>query len=496
MDSVYTIYDMQINIIIPSEVQEIVQTLQKRGFLAYVVGGCVRDMVLGIDPKDWDITTSATPEQIQEIFPESVYENKFGTVGVKTESSDEKLKIIEVTTFRTESDYTNSRHPETVTFVTTVEEDLSRRDFTINAMAMDIELNMIDPYGGQQDLEKKIVRAVGNAQERFSEDALRMLRAIRFSCQLGIGWVIEKDTQDAIQKLAPSLKNISQERTRDEFTKIIMTPQGAWGVELLRRYGLLEYIIPELLEGVDVGQNKHHIYTVWEHNVRALAYAIDKNYSLEIRLGSLLHDVGKPRTKGGDGPESTFYKHEYVGAHMTRGILERLRFSKHIVSYVTHLVRNHLFYYNVDEVSEAGVRRFISRVGIENIDDLIKIREADRIGSGVPKAVPYKLRHLLFMVDKVRRDPISPKMLAVNGSQLMDALQLKPSPRLGWILGILLEDILDDPKRNVTDVLIERAKELHTLSDEEIKRLFIKSKERAQECEAGIEGEMKKKHKV
>ncbi len=323
-----------------------------------------------------------------------------------------------------------------------------------------------------------------------------MLRAIRFSCQLGIGWVIEKDTQDAIQKLAPSLKNISQERTRDEFTKIIMTPQGAWGVELLRRYGLLEYIIPELLEGVDVGQNKHHIYTVWEHNVRALAYAIDKNYSLEIRLGSLLHDVGKPRTKGGDGPESTFYKHEYVGAHMTRGILERLRFSKHIVSYVTHLVRNHLFYYNVDEVSEAGVRRFISRVGIENIDDLIKIREADRIGSGVPKAVPYKLRHLLFMVDKVRRDPISPKMLAVNGSQLMDALQLKPSPRLGWILGILLEDILDDPKRNVTDVLIERAKELHTLSDEEIKRLFIKSKERAQECEAGIEGEMKKKHKV
>ncbi|MFA7201579.1 MAG: HDIG domain-containing metalloprotein [Candidatus Paceibacterota bacterium] len=494
---------MQINIVVPFEVRDIIRTLQERGFLAYIVGGCVRDIILGIEPKDWDITTSATPEQIQEIFPESVYENKFGTVGVKIKTSNEKVKIIEVTTFRTESGYVDSRHPETVTFVTTVGEDLSRRDFTVNAMAIEFithdekpEYKIIDLYAGQKDLEKKIVRAVGDAQERFHEDALRMLRAIRFSCQLGTGWVIEKETQEAIQTLAPSLKNISQERIRDEFVKILMTPQGAWGVELLYRYGLLEYIVPELLEGVGVGQNKHHIYTVWEHNLRALAYAIDKNYALEIRLGALLHDVGKPRTKGGDGPNSTFYKHEYVGAHMTRGILNRLRFSKQIVSYVTHLVKNHLFYYNVDEVSEAGVRRFINRVGIENVDDLIKIREADRIGSGVPKAVPYKLRHLLFMIDKVRRDPISPKMLAVDGTQIMEALRLKPSPRLGWILGILLEDILDDPQKNVTELLIARAKELNLLNEDEIKKLYIKSKERAQECEAGIEGEMKKKHKV
>ncbi len=490
---------MQINPSIPMEVRHVIQTLKNKGFLAYVVGGCVRDILLGAEPKDWDITTNATPDQIQELFPESVYENNFGTVGIKTNSEDEKLKIVEVTTFRTESGYSDSRHPENVSFVNTVEEDLARRDFTVNAVAMDVlkdGVALIDPYGGQKDLEKKVIRAVGNAQERFNEDALRILRAVRFVCQLGEQWSIEGKTQDAIQERATHLKNISQERIRDEFAKIIMTSRGAWGVELLRRYGLLAYIIPELLEGVDCGQNKHHIYTVWEHNLRALAYAIDKNYSLEVRLGSLLHDVGKPRTKAGSGANSTFYKHEYVGARMTRDILERLRFSKHIVLYVTHLVKNHLFYYNVDEVSEAGVRRFISRVGMENIEDLIKIREADRIGSGVPKAVPYKLRHLLFMIDKVRRDPVSPKMIALDGSQLMEELALRPGPRVGWILGILLEDVLDDPTKNTLEKLTARARELNELSDNDLENLFVKSKNRKQEYEEGVESEMKKKHKV
>ncbi len=536
-NSVYTMYVMQINVSIPKEILKILQKLHEAGFLAYIVGGCVRDILLGAEPKDWDITTNAKPEQIQKIFPESVYENNFGTVLVKlaplinTDNTqintdkhphlsayhlDTSISTVEVTTFRTESGYDDYRRPSEVKFVETIEEDLARRDFTINAMAADMtthnthhtthqadlspvvscQLHIIDPFGGQKDLEKKIIRAVGNAHERFSEDALRMLRAVRFVCQLGEGWVIKTETQDAITKQSHLLKNISQERIRDEFTKIIMTPQAAWGVELLRRYGLLQYIIPELLEGVEVGQNKHHIYTVWEHNLRALAYAVSKNYSLEIRLGSLLHDVGKPRTKAGEGENSTFYQHEYVGARMTRDLLTRLRFSKDIVQYVTHLVKNHLFYYNVGEVSDAGVRRFLSRVGIETVDDLIKIREADRIGSGVPKAVPYKLRHLLFMIDKVRKDPISPKMLALNGSQLMELLKLAPGPRVGWILGILLEEVLDDPTKNVYEQLCEQARALHALSDAQLQDRYTKATQRKQEYESEAEAEIKKKYHV
>jgi putative nucleotidyltransferase with HDIG domain len=501
---------MQINASVPKEVLDVLEKLQKAGFLAYIVGGCVRD-ILRIDspdggPKDWDITTNAKPEEIQNIFPDSVYENNFGTVGVKTNSENDALKIIEITTFRTEGGYEDSRRPNSVNFVETIEEDLARRDFTINAIAINpiahssgSMFHIIDPYGGQKDLENRIIRSVGAAYERFSEDALRMLRAVRFACQLGNAqhqWIIETETQEAIQKHAPSLVNISQERIRDEFTKIIMTPRGMWGVELLRRYGLLKFIIPELLEGVDVGQNKHHIYTVWEHNLRALDYTISKNYSLEIRLGALLHDVGKPRTKAGDGPNSTFYQHEYVGARMTRDILTRLRFSKHIVSHVTHLVRNHLFYYNVGEVSEAGVRRFISRVGIDMVDDILKVREADRIGSGVPKAFPYKLRHLLFMIDKVRRDPVSPKMLKLDGGKLMTELEIKPGPRVGWILSVLLEEVLDNPAINIYEVLLDRARVLHTKTDEELRALCEKSKERAQEYESGVEEEIKRKHKV
>lgn len=508
---------------IPTEVLDILQRLQQAGFLAYIVGGCVRDILREVEAKDWDITTNAKPEEIQKLFPESVYENNFGTVGIKTNSENEKLKIVEVTTFRSESGYDDYRRPTQVKFVETIEEDLARRDFTINAMGAEIVfhvsgfmVHVIDPFDGMKDLEKKIIQAVRDARERFGEDALRMLRAVRFVCQLGgdtskhdstikihpndpnkrSEWIIEAKTQEAIQEQSHLLQNISQERIRDEFTKIILTPQAAWGVELLRRYGLLQYMIPELLEGVDVGQNKHHIYTVWEHNLRALAYAASKNYSLEIRLGALLHDVGKPRTKAGQGENSTFYQHEYVGARMARDILTRLRFSKDTVQYVTHLVKNHLFYYNVGEVSDAGVRRFLSRVGIETVDDLIKIREADRIGSGVPKAVPYKLRHLLFMIDKVRKDPLSPKMLALDGSRLMELLAIKPGPRVGWILGILLEEVLDDPVKNTVEQLSNQARILHALLDDELRSRHTKATQRKQEYESEAEEEMKKKHHV
>ncbi|HOF50637.1 MAG TPA: HD domain-containing protein [Candidatus Colwellbacteria bacterium] len=483
---------------IPVEVSAIIERLEKSGFKAYVVGGSVRDFLLGKKPKDWDVATDAAPEETQEIFKDSVYENAFGTVGVKTGSEDPDLKVVEATTFRIEGKYSDKRHPDKVRFAKTIEEDLSRRDFTINAMAMSAVKgkadDIIDPFEGQTDLKKKIIRTVGDPDKRFEEDALRLMRAVRFSAELG--FEIEEKTFSAIKKNADLLKSVSEERIRDEFEKIIMSERAADGVELLEAAGLLEYILPELREGIGVGQNKHHIYSIWEHSIKALDYAAKKNYSLEVRLAALLHDIGKPDTKKGDGPDSTFYNHEMVGAKIAKKIMERLKFSKKTGDKVVHLVRHHLFYYNVDEVTPAGVRRFIARVGEEHIDDLLKLREADRIGSGVPKAVPYKTRHLLFMIDKVKRDPISPKMIKLNGSDLMDLLEIEPGPRIGWILNVLLEEVLDDPELNVESKLEKRARELNDLSDKELAAMADKAKETKQEFEEGIETEMKKKHYV
>lgn len=506
--------------IIPREILYVLSALTLRGYKAYLVGGCVRDLILERKPKDWDIATEARPDEILKIFPDSIYENEFGTVRVKTDSSDETLKVIEVTTFRQEETYSDFRHPDKIKFSKTIEEDLSRRDFTINALALEIEKSkiknknlkfkigesgfiLIDPFGGQKDLESKIIRAVGEPEKRFKEDALRLLRAPRFLVELeslnigeSLHWQIEKETFQAIKKNAYLLKNISAERIRDEFVKIIMSKEAGRGILLLEELGLLEYIIPELRRGIGVTQNKHHIYTVFEHSVRSLNYAAAQNYSLEVRLGALLHDIAKPFTKKGDGPEATFFGHEYLGAKMTQKILERLRFSKEIINKVVHLVKYHMFYYNVGEVTASGVRRFIARVGIENIDDLMKIREADRIGSGVPKARVYKMRHLLYMIEKVRRDPISPKMLKINGYDLMRILNISPGPRIGQILNILLEEVLDEPKKNNKRYLTKRAKELNNLDEEVLKQMVEKAKQKKQEFEEGIEKEIKRKYHV
>ncbi len=480
---------------IPDMVRGIAKTLEKAGFEAYLVGGCVRDIMLGREPKDWDITTSATPDEIQAIFPDSVYENKFGTVGIKTEAEDPKLKIIEVTTYRVEGKYSDKRHPDEVRFAKTVEEDLSRRSFTVNAMAMDAEgKKIIDPYGGQEDLRAKVIRTVGNPVARFDEDALRMMRAARFATELD--FQIDYATRRAIEEKAGLLEAIAEERLRDEFVKIIMSSRAAAGIVLLEELDMLRYVCAELREGLGGGQNLHHIYTVFEHNVRALDYSAKQGYSLAVRLASLFHDVGKPRSKKGDGLHSTFYNHDSIGARMCVGLMDKLRFSKELTEQVAHLVRYHLFYYNVGEVSEAGVRRFIARVGEDSIDDLLRVREADRIGSGVPKAVPYKLRHLQFMIDKVRRDPISPKMLKVDGSEVMRIAGLSPSPKIGQILAALLEEVLDDPKKNNEKYLGERVKELALYSEKQLTELKEKSKKKTEEFEAGIEGEMKKKHYV
>ncbi len=465
---------------LPQEVQSIIQTLKGEGFEAYAVGGCVRDTLLGKTPKDWDVTTNAKPEQIQELFPEHVYENAFGTVGIKTGSEDGTLAIIEVTPYRIEGKYTDKRHPDDVQFAEKLEDDLSRRDFTVNAMAMDLDETIIDHFDSQKDLKKKLIRTVGEPEQRFNEDALRLLRAVRFASVLGFD--IGLETKTAIQKNAEWLRAISKERVRDEFVKVIESDGAYEGILMLEELGLLEHIVPELREGIGVGQNLHHIYTVWEHNTKALKYTVEKNYSLAVRLGSLFHDIGKPRTKRGEGTHSTFYGHEVVGARMVAGIMERLKFSKDISEKIVKLVRYHMFYYNVDEVTESSVRRLLVNVGQENVEDLLKLREADRIGSGRPKAVPYKLRHLKYIIDKVSKDPISVKMLKINGHDLMTELGIEPGPKVGLVLNSLLAEVLDDPSRNTAEYLKEQAHDLAQKSADELRKALEKIGE-AQEAE-------------
>src|SRR3989304_7537516 len=379
---------------LPEEVKKIIKKLRDSGFQGYAVGGCVRDLLLGKEPKDWDITTNAKPEEIQKLFPENVYENTFGTVAIKTGSEKPELALIEITPYRIEGKYPDKRHPDSIKFADKLEDDLSRRDFTVNAMAMDADGKVVDLFDGQKDLKSKVIRTVGGPEERFGEDALRLLRAVRFATVLG--FKIEKKTIEAVIKNADWLIAISKERVRDEFVKILNSENAYDGIMLIYEKELLKHIVPELLEGVGVGQNLHHIYTVWEHNLKALEYSVKKGYSLEVRLASLLHDVAKPRAKRGEGKYSTFYGHDVLGAKMSAKILERLRFPKDFSEKVIRLVRWHLFYYNVGEVTESSVRRVLRNVGPDLIEDLIRGGEADRIGSGVPKAVPYKLRHFKF----------------------------------------------------------------------------------------------------
>jgi len=469
---------------LPKEVQLILSTLHKGGFEAYAVGGCVRDLILEKEPKDWDITTNATPEKIQALFPEHVYENTFGTVGVKTGAKDPSLALVEVTPYRIEGKYSDKRHPDNVKFAQKLEDDLSRRDFTINALALSETggvTKVIDPFNGQGDLKNKIIRTVGEPELRFEEDALRVLRAIRFATTLDFR--IEPETKKAIIKNEEWLRSISKERIRDEFIKIIESDHGYEGVLLLEETSLMRHIVPELREGIGIEQNLHHIYTVWEHNTRALKYTVEKKYSLAIRLGALFHDIGKPRTKRGEGKYSTFYGHEVVGARMVAGIMNTLKFPKDIADKIVKLVRYHMFYYNVDEVTESSVRRLLVNVGQENVEDLIKIREADRIGSGRPKAVPYKLRHLKYIIDKVSHDPISVKMLQVDGEDVMGKLVSGPGPKVGLVLNCLLAEVLDDPSRNTREYLMERINELDKQSPEALKKALQKIEEAQQEEE-------------
>jgi poly(A) polymerase/tRNA nucleotidyltransferase (CCA-adding enzyme) len=481
---------------IPKEIKLIIEKLEKAGFEAYIVGGCVRDFLRKVKPNDWDISTSAKPEEVAKIFPRNFQDNNFGLVTVLTGSLDKTLGEIQIMPYRTESKYTDKRHPDKVFWVKTIEEDLSRRDFTVNAIAFSPKSGLVDLFKGQQDLKKKVIRAVGDPNDRFSEDALRMIRAVRFSVTLGKAWKIEAKTKKAIEKNATLLGIISKERIRDEFLKIIMSEEPAEGIELLRTLNLLKYVIPELEEGYKISQNKHHLYDCYEHNLRSLTYGAKKGYNQYVRLAALLHDIAKPRTKQGEGQNATFYGHEIVGAKMTVRILDSLRFSKKDVEKIAKLVRYHLFYYNAGEVTESSVRRLVRNAGPENLEELLQVRHCDRIGSGCPKAEPYKLRHLRYIIERVSQDPISVRKLEIDGNELMEILKIKPGPQIGQVLDILLGEVLDEPTNNTGEYLAKRVAELGKLKEEELLKLAEKAEKEREKIETKRDEMTKQKYWV
>ena len=488
---------------IPSYVTHVTETLEKGNFEVFLVGGCVRDLIIGRTPKDWDITTNAKPEEIIGLFEKTVYENTFGTVGVcipvthgtlESVAYETKYDIIEVTPYRIEAKYSDFRHPDEVKFSDKIEDDLKRRDFTVNALAYSISKGqLVDLFDGIKDIKDKVVRAVGEPSDRFNEDALRMLRAVRFSVQLD--FAISHETMQAIVDKSELLKNIAKERIQDEFNKIIQSSNPAQGVGLLQKLGLLKYIIPELEEGIGCEQGGAHIYDVFEHLLAALNNAAQKGYSHEIRLAALFHDIGKPRSRRpGQKKEYTFYGHEVIGERMVKVIMDRLKYPRKTTDLVVSLVRNHMFFSDTAQITLSAVRRIIAKVGKENIWKLMEIRECDRVGMKKVEA-PYRLRKYHAMIEEVLHDPISVGQLVINGG-VIQSLGIKPSPRIGWILHILLEEVLDNPSKNEISYLKEKVLTLNELSDNELKEIGTKSKEKKDELEKEEVGKLHKKHGV
>lgn len=487
---------------------EILRKIEENGFEVYLVGGCVRDLLMAKEPKDFDITTNALPDDILKIFDDARYENNFGTVLLPIRDENEKaISVIEITTYRSESGYQDHRRPDEVIFEKELDKDLSRRDFTVNAMALclpgknqekynskKIEINkqefyLVDFFGGLKDIKLKIIRAVGEPLDRFKEDALRMMRAVRFSCQLD--FELEPKTERAIIKMAGSIKFIAKERIKDELVKILSSNKSMEGIERLKNLKLLQYIIPEILLGEKMEQNHHHVYTVLKHSLLSLKHCPSSKW--QVRLAAFLHDVGKPASMKVIDGGRTFYNHEYIGAKITRKIMDRLKFSREDTETVVNLVKNHMFYYNVGEVTAASVRRLIAKTGRENLSDLIDLRVADRLGSGTPKAMPYKLRHLQYMMEKVQNDPVSVKMLQVNGDIMISELKMEPGPKMGAILDVLLAEVLENPELNEKEILIKRVKELDKLNLEELRE---RAKEVIEEKRSEDDKNIKKKFKV
>ena len=486
---------------IPKNVSRVTETLIGAHYDAYLVGGCVRDLVMGKIPKDFDLTTNANPEQLVKLFTDTgfkvVYENTFGTVAIifEEESLDSNIRQIEITPYRRETTYSDNRHPDAIEFAEKLSDDLMRRDFTMNALAYNpVSHETIDLYGGLDDIKNKIIKTVGDADARFTEDALRMMRAVRFAAQLG--FAVSHETLESIFKNKDLLKNISAERVRDEFVKIIVSREPAIGIGLMKQLGILEIIIPELLEGDGCEQGGVHKYDVFTHLVMACQHAADKDFPFHVKLAALFHDIGKPRTRRpGHKKAYTFYGHEVVGARMTQKILERLKFPKANIELITKFVRWHMFFSDTESITLSAVRRMIQNVSQDHIWDLMKVRECDRVGMNKTEA-PYRLRKYFAMIEECLRDPISVSQLNVDGNYLMQNLGVKPGPRMGWMLHALLEEVLEDPSKNDLEYLSKRVGELEQISDQELKQLGEAGKEKKEKLDEEVIKELHVKHGV
>ncbi len=423
------------------------KTIRKNGFEVYVVGGAVRNLLLNAEVTNWDFTTSAIPEQIQKLFPNNFYHNTYGTVSIPVE-----MGLFEITPFRKESNYKDSRHPETIEWAQTVEEDLARRDFTINAIAFDGK-NIIDIFEGKKHIGEKKIVAVGNADARFQEDALRLMRGIRFASQLG--FLIDEETRNAMTRNSELIKNISWERIRDELLKIIESDHPSEGVLFLKSTGILKHILPELDDCFAIPQkspNRHHIYDVGTHLVMSLKSCPSPDPI--TRLASLLHDIGKVGTFHKDEKTQmiTFYNHEVVGTIQAKQIADRLRLSNEQKTKFVRLIEFHQFTVTEDQTDKA-VRRFIKDVGKEFIQDMLDLRTADRIGSG---ATPTSWRLDLFKkrIIEVQKEPFTVKDLKVTGLDVMKVLNIKPSKQVGDVLDRLFEQVVEKKLKNEREVLL------------------------------------------
>lgn len=445
-------------IILPEEVYSVISKFSKANYRIYLVGGVVRDILLKRAHKDWDLTTDATPEQILELFPDGFYNNQFGTVGVNTEKG-----VLEITTMRKEGIYEDSRHPSEVSWTKDITEDLARRDFTINAMAFEMitsaDPKLIDPYEGRIDLDKRIIRAVGDPDKRFQEDALRLLRAIRFSAQLNFR--IEEKTLNSIEKNSELIKNISWERIRDELFKILEADNYYEGIIFLKETGLLQYILPEVTKCFGIVQQgpKHdRVYDIGEHLLLSLKFCPSKDPL--VRFACLIHDIGKFDTFRTDANGNvTFYGHETVGARQVKEVGKRLRLSSKEIEKLYNLVRWHMFTVS-EHQTDSAVRRFIKNVGLENIEDMMAVRVGDRLGGGTQTETSWRMEEFKKRIEEVMTKPFSISDLKITGTEVMEILQIKPGPKVGEVLNALFQEVLEDSEKNNNQYLTELVKKL------------------------------------
>ncbi len=451
---------MKLSLAVPQSVNDILDTFTNAGHEIYIVGGVVRDAILGRPLEDWDFTTNATPEEILQLVPDSFYDNKFGTVGIKVPDND---RPYEITTFRTEQGYSDNRHPDQVTWGKSLEEDLSRRDFIINALALKClkhgEFEVIDHYGGLQDLQDKLIKAVGVAKDRFGEDALRMMRAVRLAAQLGFN--IDGRTLIAIQENAPKIQHISAERIRDELLKLMASDYAADGYLLLRNTGLGAQVLPEMELTFGVEQKspgRHHIFDVGTHSVESLRHCPSADPI--TRLATLIHDIGKAKTQKiyPDG-KITFYNHEMESAKIAKQISERFKFSKAQADKFYRLVRWHQFSVD-DQQTDSAIRRFIKNVGVENIDDMLALRTADRLGGGARKT-SWRLEEFKARLLEVQTQPFAIPDLKITGHDVMEIKKVPSGPQVGKYLEILFKDVVENGLANEREILI---KKLQTIS--------------------------------